>query len=74
MSYPLIIRHGRGSELNGVARLVTLADEAYFGFAGSPNLPLAAKYYEGDAKSAEKLGEMLEEGLGIPFDVKDARR
>jgi serine/threonine protein kinase len=69
----------RARDMTGTAGLVAVADEAYFGFGGSRNLPLAAEYYKkaaekGDVDSANRLAEMLEHGLGLSVDMKESLR
>jgi len=59
-------------------RMSDLADRAYNGSLGyEHNLPLAARYYrmaaeKGDARSSNRLGVMLERGMGVPVDSQEA--
>jgi serine/threonine protein kinase len=67
------------TKTTGTARLVRLADNAYFGFGEARNLPLAAEYYKkaagkGDVESANRLAEMLEHGMGVSVDLNEALR
>lgn len=62
-----------------MTQTVRMGDEAYFGFQGHRNLPLAAQYYrlaaeKGDAYSANRLAGLLEQGQAGPADLNEALR